>query len=1294
LAEAERRIEEARRLKTENLYLGDLALRELPTSLGNLPHLKELYLGAPRPTEAGGLEWDRDREPPELTDLAPLAGLQGLQRLYLSRMGLTDLSPLAALQALQSLYLEDCPSLTDLSSLAALKGLQRLSLQSCQGVTNLSSLAGLQGLHSLSLTSKNDLTDLSPLAGLQALQILSLSSTKNLTDLSPLAGLQELWSLGLMHTGVTDLSPLAELKALQDLSLSSTKNLTDLSPLAELQELQDLDLDGEGITDLSPLACLRDLKYLDLSSTAVADLSPLAGLRGLHRLSLKCCLDVTDLSPLAGLQELQSLDLKYCSRVTDLTPLSGLQELQDLDLEQCSGVTDLSPLAGLQELQSLDLEQCSGMIDLSPLAGLQKLRRLDLKYCSGVTDLSPLIGHQRLQTLSLSSSGVTDLSPIAGLQGLQDLYLSSTSVTDLSPLGRLQGLQTLSLSSSGVTDLSPIAGLQGLQDLYLSSTSVADLSPLGGLQGLHNLNLSSTSVTDLSPLAGLQELRSVSLYGCRPAAPGELLRALVDHLQVALIADEAVGVPREVLSHDEDDNCLPRVRTYLSELKLGIEAENEVKVILLGNGRVGKTQLCRRLRGQPYDESIKSTHGVQIWREELRIQTGGQERVFQVNWWDFGGQDIYHGTHALFLRSRAVFLILWTPTLENRDEYEENSIPLRNQPLAYWLDYVRTLAGEDSPVIVVQSQCDRFADWRPSPSRPEGLGFFEGCSYSAKNDLARDVLEAHLHDAILSLLERHGALAIGRGRVEVRRWLYDRRSEDQEHKPQERRDRTLTLEEFRKLCDKAGGIVSWEHALDYFHQTGVVFYRSDLFSNCIVLDQTWALDAVYTVFHRGRAAPWLRNSGRFTREDLALMIWQEHSVKEQRLFLGLMESCGVCFRCGQTAQGESRYIAPDLLPKFEVVAGRLYAWKEAPATPTLRLEYRFFHPAVIRSLMSEIGREAGDVAEYWKYGLWFKDARHDSQLLLQFEDTSTDESPGAGVLELKAQGRDPLGLLREIRRAILRQRIGEEPEEFLTLEDTTVARSKLATVIDGRVLDIQDVPVSAAAFSAFFEDREHHPETSVIDITPLPLTESEKPTEIFISYAWGDETLEGKIRTEVADSLYSALEKDGFHPVRDRDQIRPGELISAFMRRLTRADLVVAVISDKYLRSPYCMYEIYKLWQKSQGDADILAQCVVPIILPEVKIGDIQEKLPYLEYWDGEAKIVEALPGRTNVLRLSRESFEKAPLVLEFAHHVDDILVFLQDFLMPRNLEVHLEDGFQAVREVLRRRLEDSARRA
>jgi internalin A len=995
-----------------------------------------------------------------------------------------------------------------------------------------------------------------------------------------------------------------------------------------------------------------------------------------------------DLASLAGLHKLQVLSLPSCKGVTDIQPLTGLRTLQRLDLSG-TGVMDLQPLAGLQRLQNLNLS-FSGGAALRPLSELRELQYLDLGM-TNVIDLQPLAGLQQLQYLILGICRVTDLQPLAGLQRLQNLSLRHcTYIIDIQPLARLQRLQNLDLSFCGVTDLQPLAGLQWLQSLDLRyCMGITDLQPLAGLRELQNLDLANCKgVTSFQPLAALQGLQKLDLYDCRTAVPAEFLRTCANHPRLnTLFANEAVGVPREVLSHTDIDNCLPRLRAYLSELALGAEAENEVKVILLGNSRVGKTQLCRRFRGQPFDKSIPSTHGVQIWREELRIQTGGEEQVFQVNWWDFGGQDIYHGTHALFLRSRAVFLILWTPELENRDEYDENGITLRNQPLAYWLDYVRTLAGEGSPVIVVQSQCDRFADRRPSPAQPDSFEFFESCSYSAKEDLGRETLEGQLRDAIRYLIERNGVLEIGHGRAEVRRRLYEWRSEDQERKPEERQHRTLTADDFQALCDEVGGIASWEHSLDYFHHTGVVFYRPGLFSNHIILDQDWALEAVYTVFHRGRAVPWLRDSGRFTREDLAFLVWQDHSPDEQRLFLGLMKNCGVCFSCGKTPQGETRYVAPDLLPPFEAIAGRLHFWKEEPGTLTLRLEYRFFHPAIIRGLMSEIGIRAGDLAEYWKYGLWLKDGQRDTQVLVQFVDTSTSNAPGAGALELKAQGRDPLGLLRQIRNIIYWQRIGETPEELLTLDGITVARSALANVIEGRVLDIQRTPVLAAPFTAFFEDREHElGEAPAIEIHPQPLTADERDPEVLISYGWGDETPDGQIRAQVVDELYAALEKDGFRPVRDRNEMRPGDRISAFINRLTHADLVVAVISDKYLRSPYCMYEIYRLWQKSRADPDELLQRLVPIVLPEVRIGSFRERAPYLKHWATQAKELEELV-RDPDLRPGRESWEEVRLVREFAHHVDDILVFLQDVLMPRQLEAHLDDGFQAVREALRRRI-------
>ncbi|MFO1155940.1 MAG: hypothetical protein U1E43_03825 [Rhodospirillales bacterium] len=123
---------------------------------------------------------------------------------------------------------------------------------------------------------------------------------------------------------------------------------------------------------------------------------------------------------------------------------------------------------------------------------------------------------------------------------------------------------------------------------------------------------------------------------------------------------------------------------HFADLEAGAATVNDAKLMVLGNGRVGKTQLCRWLRSEPYDDSIPSTHGVLVTSAPL---PGGAET--RLNIWDFGGQDIYHGTHALFMRTSALFLLAWTPQLENTGTFVVDGIRFRNHPLAYWVDYVR-----------------------------------------------------------------------------------------------------------------------------------------------------------------------------------------------------------------------------------------------------------------------------------------------------------------------------------------------------------------------------------------------------------------------------------------------------------------------------------------------------------------------------------------------------------------------------------------------------------------------------
>jgi hypothetical protein len=45
--------------------------------------------------------------------------------------------------------------------------------------------------------------------------------------------------------------------------------------------------------------------------------------------------------------------------------------------------------------------------------------------------------------------------------------------------------------------------------------------------------------------------------------------------------------------------------------------------------------------------------------------------------WDFGGQDIYHGTRALFLKTCTVFLLVWEPGSENTREHHYGCFTFR-----------------------------------------------------------------------------------------------------------------------------------------------------------------------------------------------------------------------------------------------------------------------------------------------------------------------------------------------------------------------------------------------------------------------------------------------------------------------------------------------------------------------------------------------------------------------------------------------------------------------------------------
>jgi internalin A len=900
-----------------------------------------------------------------------------------------------------------------------------------------------------------------------------------------------------------------------------------------------------------------------------------------------------------------------------------------------------------------------------------------------VSDLGPLQGLSGLESLICSHTPVSDLGPLQGLSGLRSLNCSYMPVSDVAPLQGLSGLESLICSHTPVSDLGPLQGLSGLESLNCSYTPVSDLAPLQGLSGLESLNCSHTPVSDLAPLATQARLTRLTVNESRVS---DLPLALVfmESLETLYLFHTAVpGIPAEVLSDSDYDSCLDRLRDHLRDAQAGVEEVRETKLVVLGNGRVGKTQISRRLRGLGYDEAVPSTHGITV----TSGRWAGSSDDEALNVWDFGGQDIYHGAHTLFMKTSAVFMIAWHPEFETAGEQTVDGMTFRNYPLPYWLEYVRTLGRKDCPVIVVQTRCDRpEQEVRRLPVDDRFLRspFLKPCWYSAKTLRGRGALEEALRDAIAFLHERDGMATIGAGRMRVMRRLEEWRNEDQIHTPNDRQHRTLSQAEFRELCDRVGGVSSPESLLEYLHNVGVVFYRRDLFHDRIILDQSWALEAVYAVFDRRKAFPLiLSQGGRFTRSLLAMTVWREYSEAEQRLFLSLMESCGIAFvhRAEDKRLGlETEYIAPDLLPGKEAVSAQLAGrWNDTEESWRLEYNYPFLHPGLMRALICDVGRRSHEAGVYWKYGVWVYEKATGSQALL--EQHMSDERRGGITVRLQGRRREELALWLRERIEDYNLRFGypdlapavDEFGDRIRAEDMGSARHR-------RVEGAAKITPKSEIAPAEGEPRSIATDP-VFDKLPARSFPRRQP-EVFVSYAWGDDTPEGRERQRVVDDLCAALGREGVKVHRDRDDMRPGDRISEFMDRLVDGDFILAVISDKYLRSEYCMSELFWIYRNC-GDRpkDFLGK-VIPLILPDARLATTAQRFQRAIYWETEEATLEPLI-KEHLRPAGQRLIAKYRLVGEFARNTSDMLEYLVDKLMPRDFDRMAKEGFREVRELI-----------
>jgi internalin A len=338
--------------------------------------------------------------------------------------------------------------------------------------------------------------------------------------------------------------------------------------------------------------------------------------------------------------------------------------------------------------------------------------------------------------------------------------------------------------------------------------------------------------------------------------------------------------------------------SYLESLRDGIP-QYEAKVMLLGEGNVGKTSLAAALSGEGFIHNRATTHGIEI--RTLKVRHPKQDLQLTLRTWDFGGQEVYRITHQFFFGRRSLYLIVWN----TREGQEQNEVE-------GWIRRIRLRVGKDASTLLVATHS---AERNPELDYPKLRAMFPQIlrgNYAVDNSNLEGI--AALRKAIASEAARLPQMGLAMNS----RWIAAR----DEILAMAQRDPQITFEEYEKVCQKNGLSADEANTLaELLHDLGlIVYYGDDLgLRDVVVLNPEWLTKAIGYVLE-----------DKVTREQQGVLehwrlkeIWLNgpdggsYPTKYHPYFLRLMEKFDVSYRLADEDSSLVAQLVPHERPVLE-----------------------------------------------------------------------------------------------------------------------------------------------------------------------------------------------------------------------------------------------------------------------------------------------------------------------------------------------------------------------------------------
>ncbi|MGF1637344.1 MAG: COR domain-containing protein [Cyclobacteriaceae bacterium] len=574
-----------------------------------------------------------------------------------------------------------------------------------------------------------------------------------------------------------------------------------------------------------------------------------------------------------------------------------------IDLADCSLTEIPLQVFELRHLEVLKLgsyfsdqhpQQKNNLHYLPPqICQLKNLKELYLPHNLLSTLPDCLTELSQLQVLILTGNCFNNLpAAILDLKNLQLLYLTSNEISHLpEEIARLSNLKRLYLSRNRLETLPEAIGkLYQLEDLIADHNQLSAIpDTIGELKRLHLLSIKHNRLGSLpEEIVGLENLNELHLAGNQirmlPARLFDLKK-----LRVVGVLKNPLSVPPSEIAQQG----VAVTKAYFESVQVPEKTGylQEVKLVLLGNGQVGKTTLRENLINPAYQlTSHASTEGLEVKNWDFPLD---EERNIRLNIWDFGGQGEYRTVQQHFFTRNAIYLYVTEPgddVLHAEDQY----VGVR-----YWLDFIgafgQEVASGKYPIIYVHNKCDKVSpqdDQQALPGKfPEVMAFVKvSCKTGEGINELRQLLKK------LLLATNLTGVPINLQWLLVKHWL------EEQNSPYIKYEVYITIAHAKGLTDNEARL--W---LRYLCSVGSLLYFPHILElqGYVFLQPNWIRLAAYLLLkHANRA-------GVLSKEKLR-KLWASHPAQEQSLLLQVLRA----FQLLYYSKEDAVYVLPSMAERF------------------------------------------------------------------------------------------------------------------------------------------------------------------------------------------------------------------------------------------------------------------------------------------------------------------------------------------------------------------------------------------